>query len=98
MLIKDIRTYPVWGGGRNYLFVVVETDDGLTGVGEAGLTSRELAVAGAIEHFKPLLIGRCRGEAIEAISGRELVDRVRDLGLGLRAIGIIIRHRLSPGS
>jgi L-alanine-DL-glutamate epimerase-like enolase superfamily enzyme len=58
MKIKDIRTYPVWGGGRNFLFVVVETDDGLTGVGEAGLTSRELAVAGAIEHFKPLLIGQ----------------------------------------
>jgi galactonate dehydratase len=58
MKITDIRTYPVWGGGRNYLFVVVETDDGLTGVGEAGITSRELAVIGAIEHFKPLLLGQ----------------------------------------
>jgi galactonate dehydratase len=58
MRIADIRTYPVWGGARNFLFVVVETDDGLTGVGEAGLTSRELAVAGAVEHFKPLLIGQ----------------------------------------
>jgi galactonate dehydratase len=58
MKIKDIRTYPVWGGGRNYMFVVVETDDGLTGVGEAGITSRELAIVGAIEHFKPLLIGQ----------------------------------------
>ena len=58
MKIKDIRTYPVWGGGRNYMFVVVETDDGLTGVGEAGITGRELAIVGAIEHFKPLLIGQ----------------------------------------
>jgi galactonate dehydratase len=58
MKITDIRTYPVWGGGRNYLFVVVETDEGLTGVGEAGITSRELAVIGAIEHFKPLLLGQ----------------------------------------
>ena len=47
MLIKDIRSYPVWGGGRNYFFVVVETEDGITGVGEAGITSRELAIAGA---------------------------------------------------
>jgi galactonate dehydratase len=58
MRIKDVRSYPVWGGGRNYFFVVVETEDGITGVGEAGLTSRELAIAGAIEHFKPLLIGQ----------------------------------------
>jgi galactonate dehydratase len=58
MRIKDVRPYPVWGGGRNFLFVVVETEDGLTGVGEAGLTSRELAVVGAIEHFRPLLIGQ----------------------------------------
>jgi galactonate dehydratase len=58
MKIKDVRTYPVWGGGRNYMFVVVETDDGLIGVGEAGITSRELAIVGAIEHFKPLLIGQ----------------------------------------
>lgn len=58
MKITDVRPYTVWGGGRNFLFVVVETDAGLTGVGEAGITSRELAVVGAIEHFKPLLIGQ----------------------------------------
>ena len=58
MKITNIETYPVWGGGRNFLFVVVETDDGLTGVGEAGITGRELAIVGAIEHFKPLLIGQ----------------------------------------
>jgi L-alanine-DL-glutamate epimerase-like enolase superfamily enzyme len=55
--ITSIETYPVWGGGRNFLFVVVDTDEGIYGVGEAGLTGRELAVIGAIEHFKPLLIG-----------------------------------------
>ncbi len=57
MKITNIETYPVWGGGRNFLFVVVDTDEGIYGVGEAGLTGRELAVIGAIEHFKPLLIG-----------------------------------------
>jgi L-alanine-DL-glutamate epimerase-like enolase superfamily enzyme len=55
--ITNIETYPVWGGGRNFLFVVVDTDEGIYGVGEAGLTGRELAVIGAIEHLKPLLIG-----------------------------------------
>ena len=61
MRITNVESIPVWGGFRNYLFVVVETDEGLTGVGEAGLTGRELAVAGAIEHFKPLLIGQDPG-------------------------------------
>lgn len=58
MKIRDITCYPVWGGFRNYLFVVVDAEDGLYGVGEAGLTGRELAVIGAIEHLKPLLLGQ----------------------------------------
>lgn len=58
MKITDIEAYPVWGGSRNFLFVVVDTDEGISGVGEAGITGRELAVIGAIEHFKPLLIGQ----------------------------------------
>ena len=41
--------------------MVVDTDEGLYGVGESGLTGRELAVTGAIEHFKPLLIGQDPG-------------------------------------
>jgi galactonate dehydratase len=58
MKITNIETYPVWGGYRNFLFVVVDTDEGIAGVGEAGITGRELAILGAIEHFKPLLIGQ----------------------------------------
>jgi L-alanine-DL-glutamate epimerase-like enolase superfamily enzyme len=58
MKITDITCYPVWAGHRNFLFVVVDTDAGLYGLGESGLTGRELAVTGAIEHFKPLLIGQ----------------------------------------
>ncbi len=61
MKITDIQCYPVWGGGRNFLFVVVDTDEGISGVGEAGLTGRELAVAGVIEHFKPQLVGQDPG-------------------------------------
>jgi L-alanine-DL-glutamate epimerase-like enolase superfamily enzyme len=55
--ITGVETYPVWGGQRNLLFVLVDTDEGIYGVGEAGLTGRELAVIGAIEHFEPLLVG-----------------------------------------
>lgn len=57
MKITNIETYPVWGGHRNFLFVVVDTDEGIYGVGEAGITSRELAVIGAIDHFRELLVG-----------------------------------------
>ncbi|NBP76352.1 MAG: galactonate dehydratase [Proteobacteria bacterium] len=58
MKITDIECYPVWGGTRNYFFVVVDTDEGIWGIGEAGLTGRELAVQGVIEHFKTFLIGQ----------------------------------------
>ncbi|MCW5851597.1 MAG: mandelate racemase/muconate lactonizing enzyme family protein [Anaerolineae bacterium] len=63
MKITTIETYPIWDEprGRNFLFVVVDTDQGIYGVGESGLTGRELAVIGAIEHFKPLLIGQDAG-------------------------------------
>ncbi|NLD74510.1 MAG: mandelate racemase/muconate lactonizing enzyme family protein, partial [Chloroflexi bacterium] len=58
MRITDVTCYPVWSGHRNYVFVVVDTDEGLYGLGEAGLSRRERAVAGAVEHLKPLLIGQ----------------------------------------
>lgn len=58
MKITDIQTFPVFNGARNNLFVTVDTDEGIDGVGESGLSGRELAVMGAIEHFKPLLIGQ----------------------------------------
>ena len=58
MQITDIQSYPVWNGSRNYFFVVVDTDEGISGVGEGGITGRELAMAGAIEHFKEVLVGQ----------------------------------------
>jgi len=57
MKITDITAYPIWGGHRNFLFVVVDTDEGIYGVGEAGITGREKAVIGAIENFREILIG-----------------------------------------
>ena len=58
MKITRIEAFPVFNGARNNLFVTVDTDEGIDGVGESGLSGRELAVTGAIEHFKPLLIGQ----------------------------------------
>ncbi len=58
MKITDIKVYPVWVGSRNQCIVKVETDEGLYGWGEAGLSGRELAVEGAIKHYREFLIGR----------------------------------------
>lgn len=58
MKITDIKLYPVWVGLRNQLTVKVETDQGIYGLGESGLSGRERAVMGALEHFREFLIGR----------------------------------------
>ncbi len=48
--------------GRNFVTLKIETDSGLTGIGDASLNGRELAVAAYLnEHVVPLLIGRDAG-------------------------------------
>ena len=58
MRITDIKVYPTWVGHRNQLIVKVETDEGVHGWGEAGVSGRELAVQGAVRHYREFLIGR----------------------------------------
>jgi L-alanine-DL-glutamate epimerase-like enolase superfamily enzyme len=61
MKITAIRTFVAWVGIRNQLLVKVETDQGISGWGESGLSGREKAVAGALEHYAQFLVGRdCR--------------------------------------
>jgi galactonate dehydratase len=58
MKITAIKPFPVWIGHRNQLIVKIETDEGIYGWGESGLSGREKAVIGALEHFREFLIGR----------------------------------------
>jgi galactonate dehydratase len=58
MKIVDIQAYPLWYDNRNLCLVKVTTDDGIYGWGESGLLGRELAVMGAIQHFREFLLGR----------------------------------------
>ena len=58
MKITAIKPYPVWIGRRNQLVVKVETDEGIYGWGESGLSFREKAVVGAVEHYSQFLVGR----------------------------------------
>ncbi|WBB53460.1 D-mannonate dehydratase ManD [Verrucosispora sp. WMMD573] len=58
MKIADARVI-VTCPGRNFVTLKLVTDDGVTGVGDATLTGREMAVASYLtEHVVPLLIGR----------------------------------------
>jgi galactonate dehydratase len=58
VIITDIRSYAFWLGFRNVCLVKVETDEGVHGWGESGLSGRELAVMGAVKHFREFLIGK----------------------------------------
>ena len=44
---------------------------------------------------KPNLLGRCEGDRIVPTSGRELIERVRDIGLGLQDLGMEPGHRVA---
>jgi mannonate dehydratase len=58
MKITDARVV-VSSPGRNYVTLVIETEDGIIGVGDASLNGRELSVASYLkDHVCPLLIGR----------------------------------------
>ncbi|HEV2073041.1 MAG TPA: mandelate racemase/muconate lactonizing enzyme family protein [Thermomicrobiales bacterium] len=59
MRITDVKTFIVYAPerGRNFTFVKVYTDQGLTGLGEAGVTGKELAIEGLIATYREFLIG-----------------------------------------
>lgn len=57
MKITNIECVPVQAPGRTFVIILVSTDEGITGVGEAGLQRRPRAIAGAIEHLRRWLIG-----------------------------------------
>lgn len=111
MKITDIKAYPVWVGHRNLCLVKVETDQGIAGWGESGLSSREKAVVGAVEHFREFLIGRdathigaiwqesYRGQYFEG--GRVLTAALSAIDIALwdiagKALGVPI-HQLLGG-
>ena len=58
MKIRTVEAFPVRVGIRNQLLVKVTTEEGVHGWGESGLSGREKAVAGAVEHYARWLAGR----------------------------------------
>jgi len=58
MKITDARVV-ICSPGRNFVTLIIETEDGLVGIGDATLNGREIAVASYLqEHVVPCLIGR----------------------------------------
>lgn len=57
MRITDLKVYIPMVGIRPQCLVKVETDAGIVGWGESGLSSREEAVEAAVRHFRSLLVG-----------------------------------------
>ena len=53
MEITDVKVFAV----GEFVYVKI-TAEGLHGIGEASLSGRSLAVVGALEHLKPLLVGQ----------------------------------------
>jgi galactonate dehydratase len=56
--ITDIKTYPVGIAGRNLVFVKVETDQGIHGIGEAYSAGPDEATVATIADFKRWLVGQ----------------------------------------
>jgi galactonate dehydratase len=93
MKITEIVAYPVWVGHRNQCLVKVETDAGLYGWGEAGLSGRELAVVGAVKHYREFLIGRDpmqRGALWQEMYRSQYFEGGRTLTAAISAIDIAL--------
>src|SRR3954447_17217208 len=58
MKIRDIKTYLVGAGGRNWLYVKILTDQDLYGIGEAYSAGPDEATIKVIEDFKLWLVGQ----------------------------------------
>ena len=58
MKITDVKTFVVYAYRTNFIFVKLETDSGLSGIGEGTLEYKERALLGAVEDLRDYLIGQ----------------------------------------
>lgn len=66
-----------------------------SGVQRLPRTIAELPFFASGRHPKPDLIGQCRGGEVHYTSGRDLLPKVRDIGLGLAALGMTAGSRVA---
>jgi len=58
MKITEIKTFPFRCGWRDWLFLKVYTDEGISGLGEAGLAAYERSVDDTIHDLEGYLVGK----------------------------------------
>lgn len=77
--ITDVRTYIVGNPWKNWLFVELETDEGITGIGEGTLNAFAKTVEAAIHELKHLFIGMSPFD-VETLSLKMIRDVYSDGG------------------
>jgi galactonate dehydratase len=58
VLIRELKTFQMWGEPRNWVFVRLTTDEGICGWGEGTLEGKEETVQAAIRELGSYLIGK----------------------------------------
>lgn len=79
MHVVGIKTYVVGNPWKNWVFAEVETDEGITGLGEGTLNGFARTVEAAIQELKPLVLGLDPFQ-LEAIGQRLFRDVYSDGG------------------
>src|SRR3954452_13831225 len=93
MEISDVAVLEVPDSGGTALVVVVDTDEGVSGLGEAGVRSRPDAVKGALADLRPFLVGAdpLRSEHLWQVMFRAVFfpgDRI--MGAAIAAVDIAL--------
>jgi L-alanine-DL-glutamate epimerase-like enolase superfamily enzyme len=57
MKITGIEPFSIRAHNRSFLFCVVDTDEGISGIGECGVNSRSQAIVGAFDHIREQIVG-----------------------------------------
>jgi len=78
MKITAIETFPVGAGWKNWVFVRVHTDEGISGVGEGTLNGFAQTIVTAIDELSKFAIGEDPREVTSI--GRRLLDKVSNDG------------------
>ena len=98
MKITDVKPMIVKGAVRNLMIVKIETDVGHHGWGESGLVGRELAVKGAIEHYREFLTGKDPhqiGAIWQKVYRSQYFEGGRVLSAALSAIDIALHDAIA---
>jgi galactonate dehydratase len=93
MRITDVRTFMPTVGHRAQCLVRVDTDAGIHGWGESGMSAREGAVAGAVAHYRELIVGMdpmARGAIWQRLYRSQYFEGGRVLAAAIAAIDIAL--------